>query len=132
MDKEKPFEDVMGKLKQFEDVMGKIKPQELNATSTTKDEIEAKKQEVSLETQLHELKESIKKEEGVVVKVEFVDNRTQQISQPMPKQENVGCILLATGFFLFCLFANISVSPTWMFIIGTVIALVVLFLKGKS
>ena len=65
MDKEKPFEDVMGKLKQFEDVMGKIKPKEVNATPTTKDMVKNEKQEVSLETQLHELKEGLKKEECI-------------------------------------------------------------------
>jgi uncharacterized membrane protein YesL len=65
MDKEKQFEDVMGKLKQFENVMGKIKPQELKATSTTKDVVKKEKQEVSVKTKPHEWKtESIKGEGG--------------------------------------------------------------------
>jgi hypothetical protein len=64
MDTEKPFEDVMGKFKQFENVMGKIKQQEIKTTPTAKDVVETKKQEVSVETQLPELKESIKKEES--------------------------------------------------------------------
>ena len=54
MEKEKQFEDVMGKLKQFEDVMGKIKQQEVKATPTVKDVVKTEKQEVSVKTKPYE------------------------------------------------------------------------------
>jgi hypothetical protein len=125
MEKEKPFEDVMEKLKQFENVMGKIKPKELNATPTTKDEIEAKKQKVSLETQLHELKESLKKEESRSnLETELYEGTFAD--QPIQTQRNWGCILgcilfvigvvvlsgliyLFAGFPLFVMFLSISI-----------------------
>jgi hypothetical protein len=83
--------------------------------------VETKKQEVSVETQLPELKESIKKKEGIVVKVEFVDNRTQQIPQP----EIGGCSLFVVGFILLCLFAYFPVLTTCLSVLAIIILITI-------
>jgi len=132
MDKEKPFEDVMGKFKQFENVMRKIKPQGLNATPTNKDVVKTEKQGVPVETKPHEWRTySITGEAGggnVFTKEGFAD-------QPIQKQEGIGmgcwlAILIVLALLVYFLVTNHAAVITWFFILSILILVIDKIIKS--